>query len=71
MAGDGAEVVEGEAQVLAAEVGGDALGETVTGADEGLRGFAEGVGVTKVADEGVVPAGEVSETGSEESFQVI
>lgn len=68
-AGDGAEVMEGFAQVGAAEVCGDAGGEAVAGADEGEGGFAQGVGVAKIGDEGVGAVGEGFETGAEESFQ--
>ena len=51
---DGAEVVEGFADVLGGEVGGEAGGESVLGALEGGAGVGEGLVVAGVGDKSCV-----------------
>ena len=48
---DGAEVVDGFADVLGGEVGREAEGESVLDAEEGGAGFGEGLDVALVCDE--------------------
>ena len=57
LADDGAEVVDGFADVLGGKVGRDAEGEAFPGAEEGSAGVGEGLYVTLVCDEGSVAVG--------------
>ena len=57
-AGDGAEVVEGAAEVLGDKVGRGAGAEAETDVAEGVSGLAEGIGVAGVDDEGARLGGE-------------
>ena len=63
-------MVKGFANVLTAEIGGEVLEESLAGAEEGVSGFAEGVGVAKVAHEGFVAVGEGSEVSGEKGLDV-
>ena len=51
---DGAEVVDGFADVLGGEVGREAGGEAFSDAEEGSAGVGEGLDVAQVGDEGGV-----------------
>ena len=57
-ADDGAEVVDGFADVLGGEVCGEAGGESVTDAEQGSAGVGEGLDMTLVSDEGGVAVAE-------------
>ena len=55
---DGAEVVDGFADVLGGKVGRDAEGEAFLCAEEGSAGVGESLDMTLVCDEGSVAVGE-------------
>ena len=57
-ADDGAEVVDGFADVLGGEVCGEAGGESVTDAEQGSAGVGEGLDMALVGDEGGVAVAE-------------
>ena len=57
-ADDGAEVVDGFADVLGGEVCGEAGGESFTDAEQGSAGIGEGLDVALVGDEGGVAVAE-------------
>ena len=57
-ADDGAEVVDGFADVLGGEVGREAGGEAFADAEEGSAGVGEGLDVALVCDESCVAVGE-------------
>ena len=57
-ADDGAEVVDGFADVLRCKVGREAEGESFLDAEEGRAGVAEGLDVTLICDHGRVAVGQ-------------
>ena len=57
-ADDGTEVVDGFADVLRGEVGGEAGGESFADAEEGSASVAEGLDVALVCDQGCVAVSE-------------
>ena len=69
-ADDGADVVEGFAEVLGEEVGGEGVGEAGADADEGVAGVGKGLVVAGVGDEDGVGIGdEAALGGGEGGFQ--
>ena len=57
LAGDGAEGVEGGAEVFGEEVCGGVVAEAEADAAEGFGGVGEGLGVAGVGDQSAVPGG--------------
>ena len=65
-ADDGADVVEGFAEVLGEEVGGEGVGEAGADADEGVAGVGKGLVVADVGDEDGVGIGDEAALGGDE-----